>query len=296
MDNYRQIIADTLVGANVITFCKSTSAEIEQASSDLITKTFEDGLSLFTYFGHSSSTVLGFNIDNPQNYNNAGKYAFFSVNGCNAGDFFVFDNQRFSFSQTLSEKFTLAKQRGSIGFLASTHFGIVNYLNIFINSMYGLMSKDDYGAPVGKINEDAAKRMLQISGYGDFYARLTAEEMTLHGDPAMKLNVQSLPDYIQTINSALTGIDTALKPIPGQVADVNGSLQSIRGSAQSIDGSLKDTSRALINTSGSLMNTAGALGSADQSLGHTSSGEHSKPASDSNVLQAVGDIVNSIPR
>jgi methyl-accepting chemotaxis protein len=109
-------------------------------------------------------------------------------------------------------------------------------------------------------------------------------------------NVQSLPDYIQTINSALTGIDTALKPIPGQVADVNGSLQSIRGSAQNIDGSLKDTSRALINTSGSLVNTAGALGSADQSLGNTSSGEQPKPASDSNVLQAVGDIVNSIPR
>jgi hypothetical protein len=107
-------------------------------------------------------------------------------------------------------------------------------------------------------------------------------------------NVRSLPDYIQAINSALASVDTALKPIPGQVADVNGSLQSIRGSAQNIDGSLKDTSQSLISTSGSLVNTAGALGSASQSLGNTSFGEQSKPAL--NVLQAVGGIVNSIPR
>jgi methyl-accepting chemotaxis protein len=107
-------------------------------------------------------------------------------------------------------------------------------------------------------------------------------------------NVRSLPDYIQTINSPLAGIDTALKPIPGQVASVNGSLQSIRGSAQNIDGSLKDTSQSLINTSGSLVNTAGALGSASQSLGNTSFGEQPKPAS--NVLQAVGGIVDSLPK
>lgn len=107
-------------------------------------------------------------------------------------------------------------------------------------------------------------------------------------------DVRSLPDYIQTINSALARVDTALKPIPGQVADANGSLQSIRGSVQNIDGSLKDTSQSLISTSGSLVNTAGALGNASQSLGNTSFGEQSKPAS--NVLQAVGGIVNSIPR
>lgn len=195
MDNYRQIIQDTFVGANVITFCKSTSTEVEQLSSDEITQLFNNGLGFFCYFGHSSSTVLGFNIDDPQNYNNQGKYPFFSVNGCNAGDFFVFDPQRFSFSQTISEKYVLAKERGSIAFLASTHFGIVNYLNIFINSLYGLMSKGDYGASIGQIHRDAAQQLIQISGSGDYYARLHAEEMTMHGDPALRFNYEALPDY-----------------------------------------------------------------------------------------------------
>lgn len=78
-------------------------------------------------------------------------------------------------------------------------------------------------------------------------------------------NVQPLPNYIETINSALTDIDTALKPIRGQVADATASLQSIRGSAQRIDASLKDTSQSLVNTSGSLVNTSGTLVGASQS-------------------------------
>ncbi|MEP6726960.1 MAG: C25 family cysteine peptidase, partial [Bacteroidota bacterium] len=196
MQTYKTIITDTLIGANVTIFCKNTSSEIEQISNDKIGQAFNDGMSFFCYFGHSSSTVLEFNISDPNSYSNAGKYPVFSVNGCNAGDFFVFDPQRFTYSQTLSEKFTLAKQRGSIAFLASTHFGIVNYLNIFISSMYNLMGKTDYGASLGKLNKDAAQQLIQVSGSGDYHARLHAEEMTLHGDPALKLNFQQLPDYV----------------------------------------------------------------------------------------------------
>ena len=77
-------------------------------------------------------------------------------------------------------------------------------------------------------------------------------------------NVEPLPNYIHTINAALTDIDTSLKPIRGQVADATASLVSIRGTAQSIDASLKDTSASLINTSGSLVNTSGVLVSVDQ--------------------------------
>ena len=195
MDSYKQILEDTLIGANVTIFCKNSSNPVEQLSSESITNLFEEGLSLVTYFGHSSSTTLEFNIDNPQNYNNPGKYPIFSVNGCNAGNFFTFNPQRFTFNQTLSEKFTLAKQRGGIAFLASTHFGIVNYLNIYINSMYNLLRKNDYGTSLGKLNRDASQQLLQIAGSGDYYARLHAEEMTLHGDPALKFNFELLPDY-----------------------------------------------------------------------------------------------------
>ena len=195
MESYKEIAEDTSLGAAVTVFCKSSGNEVTEFSNDHITRLFNEGLSLVTYFGHSSSTTLEFNLDNPQTYNNQGKYPIFSVNGCNAGNFFTFDEQRLGANQSLSELFTLAKQRGGMAFLASTHFGIVNYLNIYLNSMYTLMGKDDYGAPLGKLHRDACGRMIQIAGTSDFYARINAEELTIHGDPALKFNFQALPDY-----------------------------------------------------------------------------------------------------
>ncbi|HEY4147725.1 MAG TPA: C25 family cysteine peptidase [Chitinophagaceae bacterium] len=195
MDSYRQIIIDTLVGGNVTQFCKSSTDLVEQVADDKINTLFTQGLGLVDYFGHSSATTLEFNLDNPQNYNNAGKYPVFSVNGCNAGNFFAWEPQRLSLITTMSEKFNLAKERGSVVFLASTHYGVVNYLNLYLSAFYSLASTTDYGAPVSRLLRDAMQKMLQVTGTDDYYARLHAEEMTLHGDPALKLNYQALPDY-----------------------------------------------------------------------------------------------------
>lgn len=196
MGAYKQILEDSLVGANVSVFCKTSTSTVEQLSNEKITDLFQEGLSLLTYFGHSSATTLEFNLDNPQNYNNRGKYPIFSVNGCNAGNFFTFDQQRFTYNETLSEKFTLAKQRGSIAFIASTHYGIVNYLNIYLNALYTDIAKSSYGATLGELLRDALQQVTDASGSNDFYARMHAEQTTLHGDPALLMNWQALPDYI----------------------------------------------------------------------------------------------------
>ena len=103
-------------------------------------------------------------------------------------------------------------------------------------------------------------------------------------------NVQPLPNYIQTINSALSDIDTALKPIRGQVADATASLLSIRTSARSIDASLTDTSQSLINTSGSLVGISGTLVGASRSAGSIST----SLVDTSNVLLNVHGIAQSI--
>src|SRR5688500_16536862 len=94
MDTYRQIAEDTLFGANVSTFCKTSTNPIEVLTNERIGELFQEGISVLTYFGHSSSTTLEFNIDNPQSYNNQGKYPVFFVNGCNAGNFFTYYQKR----------------------------------------------------------------------------------------------------------------------------------------------------------------------------------------------------------
>jgi hypothetical protein len=196
MSSYQQIIQDTSFGGNVTTFCKSTPTEVDQISDQQLANLFVTGFSMLNYFGHSSASTLEFNLNDPTNYNNIKKYPVFYVNGCDAGDFFIFDPTRYTYTanKTLSESWVLAKEKGAVAFVASTHWGIVNYLNILLNGLYTYISKSDYGKSIGKIQADAIQNLVTVAP-GDFYARLHAEEMTLHGDPALKLNGEGLPDY-----------------------------------------------------------------------------------------------------
>ena len=194
MTAYASIISDTLFGANTYIFCDGNATQVTQAPTSVISALFTGGFSALNYFGHSSNVALGYNIDNPNDYNNQGKYPVFYINGCDAGDFFVYDNQRMNVLSTLSETYVLAKERGSIAFVASTHFGIVNYLNILLAKLYQLIGGADYGKSIGIIQKDALQQLINVAPT-DYFARLHAEEMTTHGDPALKLNQGALPDY-----------------------------------------------------------------------------------------------------
>ena len=62
---YKRIIEDTLFGGKVYTFCKTSTNPVEQLGGDRISELFKEGISMLTYFGHSSSTTFEFNLDNP---------------------------------------------------------------------------------------------------------------------------------------------------------------------------------------------------------------------------------------
>ena len=214
MNANKSILEDTLMGSNVYSFSKNSSLSVEQLNSTQLQDLFAEGINVMTYFGHSSSNTLEFNIDDPNTYNNQGKYPLFVVNGCNAGNFFVYDTmRRQGGGLTLSEKYILAKERGSIAFVASTHYGIVNYLNIYTNSLYTEMSQGSYGKSIGETQAAALARMLSITGPTDYYSRLHAEEINIHGDPAVHIYAADLPDYV--IEDPLLKIS----PTPVSVAD-----------------------------------------------------------------------------
>ena len=196
MRNYQSIIEDTLYGGNVINFNKTSTGTATNISGDLIKQTIENGVSLINYFGHSSSSKLDYNLDEPEAYNNPGKYPMFVVSGCNAGDLFSFDTSRFTQTSTISEKFVFAKNRGSISFIASTHFGITNYLDTYNYSLYRSMGVTGYGKSITYNINEAIRGLLSTYGSNDYLARLHAEETTLHGDPALKMNSFASPDFV----------------------------------------------------------------------------------------------------
>lgn len=194
MNQMKRTIEDSLYGGNVKSFAKTT-AVASQLTNEGLKNLFSDGIGILNYFGHSSASNIEFNIEEPNLYQNQGKYPLFLVNGCLAGDIFNFDVNRFNAVNTLSEKYIMANQRGAIGFVASSHFGIVNYLNTYLNGMYKAIAVKEYGRPVGKVLEESFRYLL-ANWTGDYFARLHAEEITLHGDPVVALYSQPLPDYV----------------------------------------------------------------------------------------------------
>jgi hypothetical protein len=197
MTKYRGIIRDTFYGGSVHTFSKSSADAVQQANNARIRALFEEGLGLITYFGHSSTTTLEFNLDNPSEYNNQGKYPLMITLGCNAGNFFNFNTTRFVSKETLSEKYTLAPNRGTIAFIASTHFGIVHYLDILNTRNYTAAATTKYGKSLGEIMIEGTTQVFNLTTTNDFYARFHCEQSTIHGDPSIKLNSSfAKPDYV----------------------------------------------------------------------------------------------------
>ncbi|MDB5198801.1 MAG: hypothetical protein JWO92_764 [Chitinophagaceae bacterium] len=196
MNSYKQIIEDTLYGAKVETFSKSTTSTVQILASKRIEELFNEGISFLSYFGHSSANTLEFNLSAPETYTNLGKYPFFNVSGCTAGNNYTADPLRLQGILTLSEKYVLANQRGSIAFLASTHLGIPPFLNNYQYEFYKETGVTSYGSSAGNIIRNIIQNLGGASPGLDFFTRMHLEEMNLNGDPALKINPHPKPDYI----------------------------------------------------------------------------------------------------
>ncbi len=197
LNQYKQIAADTMFGGHIETFAKSTAGPVQEASSNRIEQLFKEGLSFISYFGHSSANTLAFNLSSPETYQNQGKYPFFNVSGCSAGNFYNFDVTRLAGSMSLSEKYIFTKQRGSIGFLADTHFGIEPFLDAYNINLYKEFCKANYGGTVGDQIKKTIQNIVDENPPPlDHYMRIHVEELSLHGDPALKINAHPKPDYI----------------------------------------------------------------------------------------------------
>lgn len=197
MYGYKNILEDTSMGDHVELFSKTSNSAVQLISTKRIEQLFEEGIGLVSYFGHSSANTLEYNLSDPQAYNNPRKYPFFLVSGCTAGNNYVFDTMRLiNGRSTISEDFVLSKLRGSIAFMASTHYGIPPYLDDYNSQLYRLMSSSLYGAPVGTQIQKTILNQGGDNGGVDYFTRCDLEEMTLNGDPAIKIHAQPKPDYV----------------------------------------------------------------------------------------------------
>ncbi len=185
LNNYKNIIQDTSYGGNVYDFKKTTTAPIQITLSDSVKNHFSYGVGLVCFFGHGSYTGFDQAIDDPNSYNNPGKYPLFVANSCYSGDIHTHD------VNSNSEKFVLANQKGSIAFIAATSVGFVNQLDGYTHYLYRGLSYTHYNKGIGQIIKNTCSALFFSTPTQQF----TNVDMTLHGDPALKFSAGALPDY-----------------------------------------------------------------------------------------------------
>ncbi len=196
LNRYEDMVRDTLYGGNVANFNKTNSSAITTTSTDLA-RILNNGISLLSYFGHSAASALSYNLNEPSDYSNAGKYFMFFANGCSAGNFFDYDVNRLQVVNSIAEKFVSAPNRGSIGFIGSTHFGITNYLDTYATGFYKSLTGSGYNQPVAKnMYEGSIALKNASSNFNDFFYRTHAEQSILNGDPAVVIYAFNKPDFV----------------------------------------------------------------------------------------------------
>ena len=196
LNQYENVLKDTLYGASVYSLQKTGVATVQTIISANITRLFQQGFSLLTYFGHSSPSTLEYNLSDPSSYPAIGKYPVFLVNGCQAGNMFLSNTSRMNGDYIISENWVLTPQRGSVAFIASTHLGIVNYLHIYTEEFYNqLATNEGYGKSIGRIMANVNGSLSKTFSFNDFYMRLHMEQIALHGDPSIRLFSYEKPDY-----------------------------------------------------------------------------------------------------
>ncbi len=188
LNSYAKRIEDSVYfGGKAKLFAKNSTEPISLAQSSEMDSLFNTGISLLTFFGHSSYQSLDFNLNNPYNYNNQGKYPVIVTNGCLVGNLFAPD-------QGLAAQFTFADQRGSIGFLAPSTFAVSNSLEVYTESFYHNMTQEYYNEPVGVIIQKTIQRVMNL--WGSNVDRTVAQQMLYNGDPSLRLNAHAKPDYV----------------------------------------------------------------------------------------------------
>lgn len=197
LQSYSVTICDTLYGGRVFNFKKTTTAPIQITISDSVKRLIDYGASMITFFGHGSVSGFDQAIDDPNAYSNKDKYPLFIANSCYSGDIHTYGGN------SSSENFTMIQEKGSIGFIASSSSGIVYPLNSYSSLLYQSLAYERYYSGIGDAIKNACHKGSVIN---DRFLEITSLEMTLEGDPAVKLNGFSKPDY--QINNASVYFDT----------------------------------------------------------------------------------------
>lgn len=186
LNSYKQELTCDSFGGNVTSFFKTSSDPIQLGISNTIRNAINNGVTLITFFGHSTTNSFDISVDNPNDFTNYKKYPVILSNGCFTGN--IFDAGR-----GISEQFVFAENKAAIAFLSTTSLSSSTGLNQYSSRFYKNFTKPLYHKSIGEVMIRTTQELEQATN--NEVVLMIAEEMVLHGDPSIKLNTHEKPDW-----------------------------------------------------------------------------------------------------
>ncbi|MES2799049.1 MAG: C25 family cysteine peptidase [Bacteroidota bacterium] len=181
------IIEQQNFGGNVFTLAKNNADPLNPSDLDDVMTRISNGVSIINYFGHAAATETGFeiNIDNPNLWNNYGKYPIVFSNSCYNGN--LFQN-----SESKSEEFVRQDDYGAIAFVGTVNLGFANTLYLYTRELYNQISFAQYGNTLAEQMQETIRQMEILSN--NLFMESTAAQMVLNGDPMIRPNWHRNPE------------------------------------------------------------------------------------------------------
>lgn len=193
LTGFENIAEDTLMGATVTSYYKTTSDPIQVNLTQQLQARIDSGTVMMTFVAHASGTTFDINTDIPQNYNNKDRYPLVVANSCLVGDIHE-PNRR------IVEDFVLLPEKGAIAFIAQPGVGYLGNLQVYTSQLYRQIALHNYNGSLGKSMKNVVDTMLLdplVTGSSTvyFFFKSLLTGMTLSGDPALVLPSFDKPDY-----------------------------------------------------------------------------------------------------
>ena len=192
MDGMKGHLQNSQAGFDVVSIYKRSLGvdPLELSVNERVLETINNGVVLMTMFGHGGVGSFDFNIDNIDNYENKGKYPFMMALGCYSGNIH---------SNTIGtgHKFTFKRNKGTIGFVASSGQGNIASLPEFASVFYDELAENKYGKSFSSALREAISKMSRDSFFSTTFSGIALmEQVNYLGDPATEIYSFEAPDYI----------------------------------------------------------------------------------------------------
>ncbi len=183
------IAVQPFLGAKVTNFNKKVNEPVSDNYREKIVELTDAGISMLSYYGHGANYFVEINFGEPEALNNRGKYPVYYLSGCSVGNF-ANDN-------SMGENYIHAKNRGAIGWLASSDLGFTSYLTEYHRLFYENAFNKNYGKSIGEIQKAT---ITEFANGTDSINILHTRQMVYQGDPSYKLFSPTNADYSVATN------------------------------------------------------------------------------------------------